>query len=211
MNKVCWSCRNQVAALTSASLLVSFLEGSLGFCFILLIFVRFFSPLTSQAPDDAFSSAGKLLQVSSGRDGAGPRPCPSAQGAAFGVKPLLFGVVQGGETPSRSPTHGAFAAAWCHGLAWGPDRPCVCLLGLCSQGGDTCWDPHQAIFRRYHLRIGIVLFPPPLPAWAQLRGHVVTHRWYRSRDGAVRGGPASSNTEAEAVPMLGWAQTGKGN
>lgn len=44
MNKVCWSCRNQVAALTSTSLLVSFLEGSLGFCFILLlIFVRFFS------------------------------------------------------------------------------------------------------------------------------------------------------------------------
>lgn len=52
---------------------------------------------------------------------------PAAQGATFGVKPLLFGVVQGGETPSRSPTHRAFAAAQCHGLARGTDGPCVCV------------------------------------------------------------------------------------
>lgn len=133
---------------------------------------------------------------------------PAAQGAAFGVKPLLFGVVQGGETPSRSPTHRAFAAAQCHGLARGTDGPCVCLLGLCSQGGDTCWDPHQAIFRRCHLRIGIGLVPAASTCMGTLSPTAGTEVWMGQFGGR---GPASSNTEAEAVPMLGRAQTGKGN
>lgn len=48
MNKVFWSRRNEEASLTLTPQLVSFLEGSVAFCFVLLIF--FFFPFDVSSP-----------------------------------------------------------------------------------------------------------------------------------------------------------------
>lgn len=100
MSKVCRSRRSRVTSLTPTPPLAALLEGNVGFCFVLLVFLGcFFSPFTVSNPRRCFVICGKTppcLQV--GEVGQGL----SQAGAAFGVKslcqglnPLYLGLTQG--------------------------------------------------------------------------------------------------------------------
>lgn len=137
MSKVCRSRRSRATSLTPTPPLAALLEGNVGFCFVLLVFLGcFFPPSPSQTPDGALSPAGKLLRVSKwerwGRASARLEQRlglnPLYLGLTQALKPLIWGVKtsslglsapNSGCVRRRDPT--ALPSPWkiLHGLAPG--------------------------------------------------------------------------------------------
>lgn len=136
MNKVCWSRCNQAASLTPTSPLVSLLEGSISFGFVLLIFVGIFIfPLLPQAPDDAFSSAG-FQQDMQGRTLAVPLPGEQH----LGLNPPVWGSA-GRRDPPRPPTEPLpwpGATAWHRGRT---DPACISFSFAAQEATGTLVSP----------------------------------------------------------------------